>query len=104
LLPALRATSADVSPVLREEATQTTTRSRARGILIGAQVALCTVLLACSTLFLHSLVNARVIDPDVQDESTAAIRAFNQRIHTDERVWLTLVPIGDGLMLAQKKS
>ena len=63
LLPALRATSADVSPVLREEATQTTTRSRARGLLIGAQVALCTVLLACSTLFLHSLVNARVIDP-----------------------------------------
>lgn len=63
LLPALRATSADVSPVLREEATQTTGRSRARGILIGAQVALCTVLLACSTLFLHSLANARVIDP-----------------------------------------
>jgi predicted permease len=63
LLPALRATSADVSPVLREEATQTTARSRARGILIGAQVALCTVLLACSTLFLHSLANARVIDP-----------------------------------------
>ena len=50
------------------------------------------------------LWHARVIDPDVQDESTAAIRAFNQRIHTDERVWLTLVPIGDGLMLAQKKS
>ena len=63
LLPALRATSVDVSPVLREEATQTTGRSRARGILIGAQVALCTVLLACSTLFLHSLANARVIDP-----------------------------------------
>ena len=63
LLPALRATSVDVSPVLREEATQTTGRSRARGILIGAQVALCTVLLACSALFLHSLANARVIDP-----------------------------------------
>ena len=63
LLPALRATNADVSPVLREEATQTTGRSRARGFLIAAQVALCTVLLACSTLFLHSLANARVIDP-----------------------------------------
>ena len=63
LLPALRATSVDVSPVLREEATQTTGRSRARGVLIGTQVALCTVLLACSTLFLRSLANARVIDP-----------------------------------------
>jgi predicted permease len=63
LLPALRATSGDVLPVLREEATQTTGRSRARSLLIGVQVALCTVLLACSTLFLRSLANARVIDP-----------------------------------------
>lgn len=63
LMPALRATNTDVLPVLREEATQTTGRSRARGILIGVQVALCTVLLACSTLFLHSLANAKVIDP-----------------------------------------
>jgi predicted permease len=63
LLPALRATDTDVLPVLREEATQTTARSRARSVLIGVQVALCTVLLACSTLFLHSLANARVIDP-----------------------------------------
>jgi predicted permease len=63
LMPALRATNTDVLPVLREEATQTTGRSRARGTLIGVQVALCTVLLACSTLFLHSLANAKVIDP-----------------------------------------
>lgn len=63
LMPALRATSGDVLPVLRDEATQTTGRSRARGTLIGVQVALCTVLLACSTLFLRSLANARVIDP-----------------------------------------
>jgi predicted permease len=63
LMPALRATSADIITALREEAPQSTGRSRARGVLIAVQVALCTVLLACSTLFLRSLVNARVIDP-----------------------------------------
>jgi predicted O-methyltransferase YrrM len=44
-----------------------------------------------------------VIKPEVQDDSTVAIRTFNERLHTDERVWITLVPIGDGLTLAQKK-
>jgi predicted permease len=32
-------------------------------MLVGAQLALCTVLLAVATLFLRSLANARVIDP-----------------------------------------
>ena len=63
LLPALRATSLAVLPVLREAAPQTSGRSRTRGLLVGTQVALCTILLACSTLFLRSLANARVIDP-----------------------------------------
>jgi predicted permease len=63
LLPALRATSLNVLPVLREESSQSTGRSKTRSTLVAAQVALCTVLLACSTLFLRSLVNARVIDP-----------------------------------------
>ena len=70
LLPALRATSLKVLPVLREESAQTTGRSRTRSTLVAAQVALCTVLLACSTLFLRSLANARVIDPGF---STAGI-------------------------------
>ena len=85
LLPALRATSSDVSPVLREEATQTTGRSRARGILIGAQVALCTVLLACSTLFLHSLANARVIDPgfDPAGMIDAALNVSSRNLEQD---------------------
>ena len=63
LLPAYRATSLDVLPVLRDEAAQTTGRSRTRSLLVGLQVTWCTVLLACATLFLRSLQNARVIDP-----------------------------------------
>ncbi|SRR5579883_1105860 len=44
----------------------------------------------------------RVADPDVQDNSTKAIRAFNQKLYQDERVSLSMVPIGDGLTLARK--
>jgi len=32
-----------------------------------------------------------------------AIRAFNRKLHVDARVWLSLVPIGDGLTLAVKR-
>ncbi len=63
LLPALRATSLEMLPVLRESAPQSSGRSRMRGLLVGTQVALCAVLLACATLFLRSLAHARVIDP-----------------------------------------
>lgn len=44
-----------------------------------------------------------VADPSVLDMDTAAIRAFNEFIFSDERVDISLVPIGDGLTLALKK-
>lgn len=44
-----------------------------------------------------------VIDPGANDVDTVAIRALNQKLHDDDRVWLSLVPIGDGLTLACKK-
>jgi len=47
--------------------------------------------------------SGRVADPQVQDKSTVAIRAFNQALHADERISLSLVPIGDGLTLALKR-
>jgi caffeoyl-CoA O-methyltransferase len=48
------------------------------------------------------LWDGRVIDPSVQDEDTAAIRAFNRKLHADERVALSLATMGDGLALACK--
>lgn len=45
----------------------------------------------------------RVTDPQDQDKSTLAIRAFNEKLHHDERVSLSLVPIADGLTLALKR-
>lgn len=44
----------------------------------------------------------RVADPTLTDPDTAAIRALNAKIHGDERVSCSLVPIADGLMLALK--
>jgi predicted O-methyltransferase YrrM len=49
------------------------------------------------------LWHGRVIDPEVKDTDTLAIRALNEKLHGDERVWLSLVPIGDGVTLACKR-
>jgi caffeoyl-CoA O-methyltransferase len=45
----------------------------------------------------------RVIDSSFDDPDTRAIRAFNERIATDDRVWLSMLPVRDGLTLACKK-
>ena len=50
----------------------------------------------------NTLWSGRVADPAAQEPETAAIRAFNAALAADERVLLSLVPIGDGLTLARK--
>jgi caffeoyl-CoA O-methyltransferase len=45
----------------------------------------------------------RVIDPSFGDPDTLAIRAFNEQIKNDDRVWLSMLPLRDGLTLACKK-
>jgi predicted O-methyltransferase YrrM len=49
------------------------------------------------------LWSGRVADPQVQDNRTSKIRALNEKLHQDQRITLSLVPIGDGLTLALKK-
>ena len=51
----------------------------------------------------NTLWYGRVADPDVQDNRTQHIRALNEKVRDDERVTMSLVPIGDGLLLALKK-
>lgn len=49
------------------------------------------------------LWSGRVADPQDQDKSTQKIRALNDKLHHDERITLSLVPIADGLSLALKR-
>lgn len=44
-----------------------------------------------------------VVDVSDAGADTEAIRAFNRYLHDDERVDLSLVPVGDGLTLARKR-
>ena len=65
LAPALQATKADVNAALKEDAIfgQRLRRGALRGILMGAQVAACVVLLVCSALLLRGSERALRIDP-----------------------------------------
>jgi len=51
----------------------------------------------------NTLWDGRVADEGNDEPDTRAIRAFNERLRDDERVDLSLVPIGDGLTLARKR-
>ena len=44
-----------------------------------------------------------VIDEEKQDEDTLAIRRINDMLRADERVDLSMLPIGDGLTLARRR-
>lgn len=45
----------------------------------------------------------RVADPNEQDMDTVAIRRFNTKLHLDERIVLSMLPLADGLTLAYKR-
>ncbi len=49
------------------------------------------------------LWDGKVIEVDSQENNTRAIRAFNDALHTDARVSISMLPIGDGLTLARKR-
>jgi len=49
------------------------------------------------------LWSGQVADPAVINNDVTAIRALNQRLHHDERIDLSLLPIADGLTLARKR-
>jgi len=51
----------------------------------------------------NTLWYGRVADPEVQDKRTQRIRALNEKVRDDERVTMSLLPVGDGLLLAMKR-
>jgi len=51
----------------------------------------------------NTLREGKVADPAATDVDTEAIRAINAKLSLDERVTLSLIPVGDGLTLARKR-
>jgi caffeoyl-CoA O-methyltransferase len=51
----------------------------------------------------NALWGGSVADPAQTDSDTAAIRALNAKVQGDARVSMSLLPIGDGLLLARKR-
>ena len=51
----------------------------------------------------NTLWDGKVADPAATDVDTEAIRAINAKLVLDERVTLSLIPVGDGLTLARKR-
>lgn len=51
----------------------------------------------------NALWFGKVAYPKYQDKDTQALRMLNEKLHNDERINLSFLPIGDGLMLAMKR-
>jgi len=51
----------------------------------------------------NTLQGGRIVDPDAQDESVVAMRAFNDQVAADDRVESALLTLGDGLTLLRKR-
>ena len=49
------------------------------------------------------LWSGTVADPTDTDPSTETLRALNDKIVADERVDVSMLPLGDGLTLARKR-
>ena len=50
----------------------------------------------------NTLWSGRPADANQHDATTSAIRAFNARVHSDRRVQISMLPLGDGVTLVWK--
>lgn len=49
------------------------------------------------------LWSGRVADPEERAPNTRALRALNSALKDDPRIWLSLLPLGDGMTIAMKR-
>lgn len=54
-------------------------------------------------VFDNVLWKGKVVDPSINDKKTSDIREFNDFVKNDKRVDTTMISIGDGMTLCQKK-
>ena len=51
----------------------------------------------------NMFMGGRVADETKTDEGLVALRALNDKLHHDERVLISMLPIADGITLAMKR-
>ncbi len=51
----------------------------------------------------NTLWRGRVVDPGNHKVKTEAFRAFNSKLHGDQRITLAMLPVGDGVTLVRKR-
>jgi len=49
------------------------------------------------------LWDGRLIDATDTELATSTIRTLNEKIHHDERVSISMLPVGDGLTIIRKR-
>ncbi|XP_028552656.1 probable caffeoyl-CoA O-methyltransferase 1 isoform X3 [Dendrobium catenatum] len=54
-------------------------------------------------IFDNVLWHGKVSDPQVKDSKTMSLRNFNKKILSDNRVSISMVPIGDGMTICRKR-
>lgn len=51
----------------------------------------------------NTLWSGRIVDPDATDANTEALRAYNDRAASDDRVMTVVLALADGLTVSQKR-
>ena len=65
---------------------------------------MCEDWFSCTLCFCVQLIwSGAVYDPEKNDEDTVALRKMAQKLHSDQRVDVSFLTIGDGTYLAFKK-
>ncbi len=78
LIPALQATRIEPVRTLRGELIKDAKPGRARGFLVGLQVAASALLLICSAVFLRSAFASAMVDPGMRTADTVVIEIVNE--------------------------
>jgi predicted permease len=82
LAPALQATRLELVRTIRGEVTRDARPGRARGVLVGVQVAASALLLISSAVFLRGALASSTADPGMRTADTVIVEIINEQTRT----------------------